>query len=128
MKKEDVQIVENIVKEVAEIQAPTDIDPINLNLNGEEVFPCLDKDAKEAVRCAEGLLEDVPITKDGYIHQRHKNKLSRAGFEAKESFDPDRPGSIYITATIPTTEDKAMSDNYGVHTITVERDISSYTY
>ena len=81
------------------------------NLNGEEVFLCLDKGAKEAVRCAEEFLEDVPITKDGYIHQRHKNKLSRAGFEAKESFDPERSGSIYITATIPTTEDKAMPDN-----------------
>lgn len=127
MKKEDQQVVENIVNEVAEIQAPTDIDPNNLNLNGEEVFPCLDKDAKEAVRCAEGLLEDAPITKDRYIHQGYKNKLSRAGFETKESFDPVRPDSIFITATIQTTEDKALPDNYGVHTITVERDISSYT-
>lgn len=126
MKKEDEQIVENIVKEVAEIQAPTDIDPSNLNLNGEEVFPCLDKAAKEAVMFAVGLLEDAPITKDRYIHQMYKNKLSRAGFETKESFDPERPGSIYITATIPTSEDKALPDNYCVHTITVKRDISSY--
>lgn len=73
-------------------------------------------------------LEDAPITKDRLIHRRYINKLSRAGCEIKESFDPERPGSIYITVTIPTTEDKAMPDNYGVHTITVERDISSYTY
>lgn len=125
MKKEDVPYIKSFVNEVAEIQAPTDIDPDNRDLNGDEVSQYLSNSDNDAIDNLKNIIKDTRITHQGYIHQQDKNILSSAGVELTEARNPEQPDTVFITATIPTTEDKSMPDNYGTHKITVERDIYS---
>jgi hypothetical protein len=123
MRKEDEEYIKRVVTEVAEIQAPTDIDPYNTDLNGSEVSQSLPESANNTIRELEDIIQGVHITKQGRIHQKDKSVLSSAGLEVSESYDPEQPDKVMIKVIIPTTEEKSMPDNYGTHKITVVRDI-----
>ena len=125
MKKLDVPYIKNIVTEVAEIQAPRDIDPDNTDLNGKEVSQYLTNGDNEVIFNLKSIINETRITELGNIHQQDKNILSSAGVVITEARNPEQPYTVYITAAIPTTESKSMPDNYGTHKSTVKRDIGS---
>lgn len=123
MKKEDAQYIKNIVKKVAEIQAPTLIDPYNTDLNGEEVSQYLNDEDNDTIENLTSIINEARITRQGSIHEQDKRILANAGIKLSESKSPEQQDSVFITATILTTEDKSMPDNYGTHKVTVRRQI-----
>ncbi|MDO6447164.1 hypothetical protein Q4493_15440 [Colwellia sp. 1_MG-2023] len=127
MKTKDVPYIKDIVTEVADIQAPQNIDPYNLDLNGPEISPLLTPSDNNAIENLKDIINNTRMTGTGDIHQQDKNTCRSAGLDLKVTLNPDKSDFVSVTANIQTTEDKSMPDNYGTHTITVERYIESYT-
>jgi hypothetical protein len=123
MDKHDKENIKAVIKKVAEIQAPTDIDPNNLDLNGSEVSEELSEKDIHTIEKLENIIENIRITKLGRIHKQDKKVLNSAGLEVIETYNPEQPDRVMIKAKIPTTEEKSMPDNYDTHTITVVRNI-----
>ena len=123
MSNEGYTYIQEVVNEVAEIQAPTDIDPDNTDLNGSEVRRSLSDGANRAVDDLEEIIEGVRITREGRIHQKDKRILTSAGLDVLEKHDPEQPDMVMIEVGVQTTEEKSMPDNYGVHKVTVVRSI-----
>jgi len=119
----DKENIKNITKKVSEIQAPTDIDPCNLDLNGSEVSKELSSSDIGAVEELENIIENTRITKSGKMDKRDRNVLTSAGLEIIETYNQEQPDEVIIKVEIPTTEEKSMPDNDELHTITVIRDI-----
>lgn len=113
-----------LAEEVANIQAPTDIDSYNTDLNGSEISAALSQEDNEKIKELEEVLNEVHISKQGQIHRNDQKQLDSTGLgDVSVKHDPDYPSQVTIEVNIPTTEEKSMPNNYGVHTISVTREI-----
>mgnify|MGYP000001580084 FL=1 len=125
MDKHDKENIKAVIKKVAKIQAPTDIDPNNLDLNGSEISEELSEKDIHTIEELENIIENTRITKSGRIHKQDKKVLNSTGLEVIETYNPEEPDIVMIKVKIPTTEEKSMPDNNNTHTITVVRDIEN---
>ena len=128
MRKEDDPYLTDIASKFAQIQAPQDIDPNNTDLNAHEVRRELTNTANEIVGEVEDILMAIRLNEDASIHLQDRNTLLHAGIKTTEARDPEQPDKVFLTASIQTTDEKSMPDNYGTHKITIERDVDSLSY
>ena len=85
MDKHDKENIKAVIKKVAEIQAPTDIDPNNLDLNGSEISEELSEKDIQTIEKLENIIENTRITKSGRIHKQDKKVLNSTGLEVRET-------------------------------------------